>query len=227
MLVVVTIQYRLGPLGFLVHPGLDAENEEGISGNYGILDQILALKWVQKNISVFGGDPDKVMIFGESAGGVDVGDLLVSPLAAGLFSRAVIQSAAPVVSLYSEAESQGTEFVDQYQPTGTNSEKIEVMRNISADSLVKSLESPIQGGLVQSKWHPALDGVVFTDLPMSKAQSGNYNKVPVIIGSNADEMSLTAPAVVTPFMVNLLVQSLIPEQYQITGFSIVPAWRNQ
>ena len=106
--VVVTIQYRLGPLGFLVHPGLDAENEEGISGNYGILDQILALKWVQKNISLFGGDPDKVMIFGESAGGVDVGDLLVSPLAAGLFSRAVIQSAAPVVSLYSDAKSHGS-----------------------------------------------------------------------------------------------------------------------
>ena len=220
--VVVTIQYRLGPLGFLVHPGLEEENEDGISGNYGILDQILALKWVNQNISLFGGDPDKVMIFGESAGGVDVGDLLVSPLAAGLFSRAVIQSAAPVVSLYNEAESQGTEFVDQYQPTGTNSEKIEAMRNIPADSLVKSLESPIQGGLVQSKWHPALDGVVFTDLPMSKAQSGNYNKVPVIIGSNADEMSVSAPPVVTPSMLNLLVQTLIPTQYRPRVLELYP-----
>ena len=220
--VVVTIQYRLGPLGFLVHPGLNAENEDGISGNYGILDQILALKWVQQNISAFGGDPDKVMIFGESAGGVDVGDLVVSPLATGLFSRAVIQSAAPVVSLYSEAKSLGVEFVDQYQHTGTDSEKITAMRNIPADSLVMSLESPVQGGFVQSKWHPALDGVVFTDLPMSSAQSGNYNKVPVIIGSNADEMSVSAPPVVTPAILNLLVQSLIPSQYRSQVLALYP-----
>ena len=220
--VVVTIQYRLGPLGFLVHPGLDAENEDGISGNYGILDQILALKWVQKNISLFGGDPGKVMIFGESAGGVDVGDLLVSPLAAGLFSRAVIQSAAPVVSLYSDAKSQGVDFVDWYEPTGTNTEKIAAMRNIPADSLVMSIESPIQGGLVKSEWHPALDGVVFTDSPMTKVQSGNYNKVPVIIGSNADEMSVSAPVVVTPAMLNLLVQTLIPAQYRAQVLALYP-----
>ncbi len=220
--VVVTIQYRLGPLGFLVHPGLDAENENGVSGNYGILDQILALKWVQKNITAFGGDPNKVMIFGESAGGVDVGDLLVSPLASGLFSRAVIQSAAPVVSLYNDAESKGIEFVDQYEPAGTNAEKITAMRGIPADSLVKSQESPLQGGFVQPNWRPVLDGEVFTDLPMNKVQSGEYNKVPVIIGSNADEVSITAPAVVTPSMLNLLVQTLIPEQYRSQILALYP-----
>lgn len=220
--VVVTIQYRLGPLGFLVHPGLDAENEDGISGNYGILDQILALKWIQHNISLFGGDPDNIMIFGESAGGVDIGDLLVSPLAAGLFHKAVIQSAAPVVSLYSDAKAKGIDFVDRYQPGGTNSEKIAAMRNISAETLIEDIESPLQGGLVKSEWKPVLDGVVFTDFPMTKVQSGDYNKVPVIIGSNADEMSVSAPVVVTPAMLNLLVQTLIPVQYRSQVLALYP-----
>ena len=220
--VVVTIQYRLGPLGFLVHPGLDAENEKGISGNYGILDQILALKWVQQNISFFGGDPDKVMIFGESAGGVDVGDLLVSPLASGLFHRAAIQSAVAVVSSYSDAQSKGIDFVNRYQPAGNDSGKIEAMRNIPAETLIKDMESPIQGGLVKSEWHPALDGVVFTDFPMTKVQLGDFNKVPLIIGSNADEMSVSAPTVVTPALLNLLVQTLIPAQYRSQVLNLYP-----
>jgi len=98
--VVVTIQYRLGALGYLVHGGLEAENGNNVSGNYGVLDQILALKWVQNNISNFGGDPSNVMIFGESAGGVNVGNLLTTPMAKGLFQRACIQSAAPVINPY-------------------------------------------------------------------------------------------------------------------------------
>ena len=220
--VVVTIQYRLGPMGFLVHPGLDAENEDGVSGNYGILDQILALKWVQENISLFGGNPGNVMIFGESAGGVDVGDLLVSPMAAGLFHKAGIQSAAPVLSSYNDAKTAGIEFVDSYQSGGNDYDKIDAMRNISAQALIENLESPIQGGLVKSEWRPALDGIVFTDFPMTKVQSGSYNKVPVIIGSNADEMSLTAPTVVTPLMLNLLVQTLIPAQYRSQVLTLYP-----
>ena len=122
--VVVTIQYRLGPLGFLVHPGLESESENGVSGNYAILDQILALKWVQNNISKFGGNPSNVTIFGESAGGVDVGDLLVSPLAEGLFHRAIIQSAVPVVDEYSNAKNEGIDFVNQFISSGTDEEKI-------------------------------------------------------------------------------------------------------
>jgi para-nitrobenzyl esterase len=77
--VVVSIQYRLGPLGFLVHPGLDDESITGKSGNFAVLDQILALQWVQNNIANFGGNPDNIMIFGESAGGVNVGNLLLTP----------------------------------------------------------------------------------------------------------------------------------------------------
>ena len=91
--VLVSINYRLGVYGFLTHPELSAESEHGVSGNYGILDQIEALKWIQKNIAQFGGDPDNVMIFGQSAGGGSVRTLCESPLARGLFHKAVIMSA--------------------------------------------------------------------------------------------------------------------------------------
>src|SRR6185436_12859543 len=90
--VVVSINYRLGALGYLAHPQLSAESEHGVSGNYGLLDQIEALRWVQRNIAEFGGDPNRVTIFGESAGGGSVFSLLVSPLAKGLFHRAIAQS---------------------------------------------------------------------------------------------------------------------------------------
>lgn len=91
--VIVSINYRLGIFGFMTHPELSAENEHGVSGNYGILDQIEALKWIQKNIAQFGGDPDNVMIFGQSAGGGSVRTLCESPLARGLFHKAIIMSA--------------------------------------------------------------------------------------------------------------------------------------
>jgi para-nitrobenzyl esterase len=91
--VVVSINYRMGPLGFLVHPALSAESRRNISGNYGLLDQILALKWVQKNIAAFGGDPANVTIAGESAGGLSVMYLMSSPSAQGLFAKAVAESA--------------------------------------------------------------------------------------------------------------------------------------
>ena len=91
--ILVSINYRLGVFGFLAHPELSAESEHGVSGNYGILDQIEALKWINKNIAQFGGDPDNVMIFGQSAGGGSVRTLCESPLARGLFHKAIIMSA--------------------------------------------------------------------------------------------------------------------------------------
>ena len=92
-LVVVTLNYRLGPLGFLVHPALSAESRRNISGNYGLLDQVLALEWVKKNIAAFGGDPANVTVAGESAGGLSVMYLMAAPGARGLFAKAIAQSA--------------------------------------------------------------------------------------------------------------------------------------
>src|SRR6187431_450255 len=90
--IVVSVAYRVGPLGYLVHPGLSAESKDRVSGNYGVLDMIAGLQWVKKNIAAFGGDPGKVTIFGESAGGIAVSMLCASPLAKGLFQGAISQS---------------------------------------------------------------------------------------------------------------------------------------
>ena len=96
--VVVSIEYRLGPLGFLAHPMLSRESEHGVSGNYGLLDQIAALRWVRANIAAFGGNPENVTLFGSSAGASSQGFLLVSPLARGLFQRAIAQSLGSTVA---------------------------------------------------------------------------------------------------------------------------------
>src|SRR5271169_4726811 len=90
--VVVTLNFRLGAFGFLAHPELDTENPNHVSGNYGLLDQQAALRWVKANIAAFGGDPELITIFGQSAGGTDVGYAMASPLAKGLFRRAIVES---------------------------------------------------------------------------------------------------------------------------------------
>lgn len=224
--VIVTIQYRLGPLGFLVHPGLEPENANGTAGNYAVLDQILALKWVQNNIANFGGDPTKVMIFGESAGGINVGNLLTTPLAAGLFQRACIQSAMPVVNTYSDSKTKGINYVADFTTTGNDVQKIAYMRSLPSDSLVKYETSPLSGGAVQLAWQPVIDNLVFSNYPLQTIQSGVYNKVPLIIGSNADEMSLSAPQTVLPAMVTALINASVPAANQATATALYPPGSN-
>lgn len=220
--VVVTIQYRLGPLGFLVHPGLEPENPNGVSGNYAILDQILALTWVKNNISNFGGDSTKVMIFGESAGGLNVGNLLTSPLAAGLFQRACIQSAVPVIGDYNAVKADGVAFVNDFTTVGTDVQKINYMRTLSSDSLVSSETPPLSGGAVGMNWLSVLDSVVFMDYPLGSFQSGNFNHVPLMIGSNSEEMSLSAPPTVFPFMVTALIDTIVPVPLQPQATLLYP-----
>jgi len=224
--VIVTIQYRLGPLGFLVHPGLEPENANGTAGNYAVLDQILALEWVQNNIANFGGDPTKVMIFGESAGGINVGNLLTTPLAAGLFQRACIQSAMPVVNTYSDSKTKGINYVADFTTAGNDVQKIAYMRSLPSDSLVRYENSPVSGGAVQLAWQPVIDNLVFSNYPLQTIQSGVYNKVPLIIGSNADEMSLSAPQTVLPAMVTALINTSVPAANQATATALYPPGSN-
>lgn len=224
--VIVTIQYRLGPLGYLVHPGLEAENANNKAGNYAVLDQILALKWVRNNIAKFGGDTTKTMIFGESAGGVNVSNLLTSPLATGLFQRACIQSAGPVINSYADSKNKGVAFVDSFSTTGTDVQKIAYMRSLPADSLLRYAKSPLQGGIVQMNWQPVVDGVVFPDFPFTRIKSGSFNHVPVMVGSNSEEMGLSAPPVVTPGMVTALTNAYVPLAYRPQAQSLYPAGSN-
>lgn len=226
--VVVTIQYRLGALGYLVHPGLEAESASGKSGNYAVLDQIMALKWVKNNIELFGGDSSNITVFGESAGGVNTGNLMLTPLAKGLFHKAGIQSAVANMALYSDGKSKGIDFVNSYAgATGTDAQKIAFLRTLPADSIaVNNGPSPLLGGVLQQNFQPVLDGVIFTKLPTIAYESGDFNKMPLLIGSNEDEMSLSAPLVVTPAMVTALVNSRVPLSYRSKVLALYPPGSN-
>lgn len=184
--VLVSVAYRVNQLGFLAHPELSAENPNGVSGNYGLLDQIAGLQWIQNNISAFGGDPGKVTIFGESAGGISVSMLCASPLAKGLFHGAISQSGGSFgptrpttfpgenMKTLQQAEQAGVEYA---QRVGASS--VADLRKIEADSL--PLGMGMGGG-----W-PIVDGYVIPDDQYKLYEVGNYNDVPVLIGYNSDE----------------------------------------
>src|SRR6059058_2553497 len=137
--VVVTLNYRLGPFGFLAHPALAAESEHHAAGNYGLLDQIAALQWVRRNIARFGGDPSRVMIFGESAGGMSVGSLIAAPLAKGLFQRAILESGTGVgvgVGRQDAARAASLAMADSLGVHGTGADAARRLRAISADTIL-------------------------------------------------------------------------------------------
>jgi len=182
----VSIAYRVGPLGFLVHPALSAEEPHHTSGNYGLLDQIAGLKWVQKNIAAFGGDPKKVTIFGESAGGISVSMLCASPLTKGLFRAAISQSGGSFgpasiktypgenMKALKDAEGDGLSYAAKAGATS-----IEDLRKMEAEQL------PMGWG-AGSSW-PVIDRYVIPDIQYKLYQAGRYNDVPVLIGYNSDE----------------------------------------
>ncbi|MGD9931257.1 MAG: carboxylesterase/lipase family protein [Mangrovibacterium sp.] len=185
--VLVSIAYRVGQLGFLAHPELSAESPNGVSGNYGLLDQIAGLQWIQNNIAAFGGDPDQVTIFGESAGGIAVSMLCASPLTKGLFHGAISQSGGSFgptrpttypgenMKTLQQAEQDGIEYVKSY---GLSS--IEELRKLDAEKLIP------QGWTMPGGW-PIVDGYVITDDQFKLYEAENYNDVPVLIGYNSDE----------------------------------------
>jgi carboxylesterase type B len=180
--VVVSFNYRVGIFGFLAHPMLSAESPRKTSGNYGLLDQIAALKWVKANIAAFGGDPDRVTVFGESAGAVSIALLMTSPLAKGLFERAILQSAVvlPLAELPAAQQSGAA--------LGTD---IETLRRMSAEQLLAHNNDffPKAGpGLMSMSFpSPIVDGYVLPTQPRTVFQTGGAHNVPMIVGSNADE----------------------------------------
>lgn len=190
--VVVTINYRLGAFGFLAHPGLTAESEHGSSGNYGFLDQIAALEWVQRNIARFGGDPGQVTIFGESAGATSVCLLMATPLAEGLFHRAIGQSGGafgPMARLkedfggWPSHESVGEIFAAEL--VGEDAATVEAMRAASTEEVLATYERLGGRGLGINRG--VVDGWVFPDDADTVFAEGRQHDVPVIVGSNADE----------------------------------------
>jgi para-nitrobenzyl esterase len=182
--VFVGINYRLGVLGFLAHPELTAESPNHASGNYGLMDQIAALKWVRDNIAAFGGDPNAITISGQSAGAAAVVDLDVSPLSKGLYARAIAQSGAgldlPVRTL-GEAEQRGVEFA---KSKGASS--IAALRAMPADAFVMQ-------GPEMLAFSPIADGFVLPDTPKKLLAEGRFNDTPFLTGLVADEASAFGP----------------------------------
>lgn len=194
--VVVTIEYRLGALGFFAHDALDGESTHDVSGNYGVLDQILALQWVRDNIEGFGGSPNDVLVFGESAGAQNTLVHVVSPLSAGLFQRALVESGGLYQTTLAETKAEMGALIAEMN-CETASDVVGCMRAASADSLtaVVTAVGPLDNeGL---RYGPVIDGYVIPDNPFTLLQNGDFNHVPFAIGSNADETSIMVPAVST------------------------------
>jgi para-nitrobenzyl esterase len=186
--VVVTLNYRLGPFGFLAHPAFAAESPYHAAGNYGLLDQLAALRWVQRNIARFGGDPSRVTIFGESAGGMSVGSLIASPLAKGLFQRAILESGTGVnigVGSRDSAQKTAMKFADALHVRGSGAEAAQRLRALNPDKvLAASLHLGPEG---QPAFWPVVDGYVLPHPVDSALLNGAANLVPVIAGTNRDE----------------------------------------
>lgn len=201
--VLVTINYRLGPFGYLAHPELTAESPNRSSGNYGSLDQIAALKWVQKNITAFGGDPSRVTIFGESAGSWSVNVLVASPLAKGLFHRAIGQSGGsfgPMSYLKEDREGRrSTEKVGEAFAKAAGADSIKALRALPAEKIVELFNNNPEARNFRTQ--PNVDGWALPDEIRNIFAQGKQNDVPVLLGSNANEMTtLTVPAMIPKTM---------------------------
>ena len=192
--IVVTIEYRLGPFGFLAHPALTGERPEK-SGNYGMLDQIAALRWVKRNIAKFGGNADRILVFGESAGAVSTCRLVASPLATGLFSAAIIESGACVAKPLADAEANGVAVAEAIGCSDASSAPA-CLREASAETLIATV-SPLEGESLRQQYDGVIDGHALSDDPIALIESGRHNRVPVIIGTNTEEQGRNAPAAMT------------------------------
>ncbi len=204
--IVVTPNYRLGALGFLAHPDLDNESVNNVSGNYGILDQVAALQWVQRNIGAFGGDPSRVTIFGQSAGGESVLIHLVSPQSKGLYSQALVESGpfwahGPTIdNVHSKADAEqiGKNFAQSLGYSGPDA--IQQMRTVSAMDIVNASPWPATSWerTHNLQFEPTIDGWVLPDSVDTLFGLHRENPVPFLIGTNAnDGTTLSADANMT------------------------------
>jgi para-nitrobenzyl esterase len=177
--IVVTMNYRLGPYGFFVHPALTAESPHHASGNYGLMDMLASLRWVQANIAAFGGDPSNVTVFGQSAGAMAIASLVASPLAKGLFHRAISESGAwmglgpsPGMRTRAQAEEAGAK-----QATAAGVSTAAELRAMSTKDVTAKLRG---AGMI-------VDGWVIPEDPTATFAAGRQNAVDVLVGSNKDE----------------------------------------
>ena len=185
--VLVTINYRLGLLGFMAHPALSKESEHGVSGNYGLLDQIAALDWVRENIAQFGGDPDNITIFGQSAGAMSVRCLVASPLTKGKIARAIIQSGGGLDGIDSD------DTLADYEKIGEG-----VFGDVSAEELRSLTTQQIQEAygnwMAKQKGFrllsPMIDGYALTANLKNATRAGSIPSIPYMLGGTEDDMGI-------------------------------------
>jgi para-nitrobenzyl esterase len=202
--VLVTINYRLGVLGYLAHPAFASEDSHESTGNYGLLGQVAALRWVQNNIANFGGDPTRVTIFGASAGGFAVGALLASPLASGLFHRAILQSGTGIpygMLARRTGEERAVRWAAVVGVTGTDASAAATLRTMDARAVVDAggaaendvllaigrLGGPKEPAGARAVYAPVEDNWSLPFLLDQAVSRGVWNRVPVLVGSNANE----------------------------------------
>jgi len=189
--VFVSFNYRLGRFGFFAHPALTKENPGEAHGNYAYLDQIAALQWVKRNIAAFGGDPGNVTIFGESAGGGSVMTMMTSPMAKGLFHKAIIESGGGRTLLMGNhdlafAEKAGAAFARSVNVEGDDAAALAALRKLPADAVVAglnmaSMNTPTYAG-------PMIDGKVVVESPEAAYAAGRGAKVPLMMGANSADI---------------------------------------
>ena len=201
--ILITFNYRLGRLGFFAFPALSKEHPEEPKGNYAYMDQIAALKWVQNNIAAFGGDPNNVTIFGESAGGVSVHTLLTSPLSRGLFQKAISESGGGRDGVLTgrpmskdgvdpnypvSAETIGVNFAHKHGIAGTDAAALAKLRALRVEEIVDGGQESDGPGGPPIYAGPILDGKLAVETAESAYKAGRQPNVPLIIGSNSAEV---------------------------------------
>ncbi|MEO8307987.1 MAG: carboxylesterase family protein [Pseudomonadota bacterium] len=185
--IMVSIGYRVGPLGFLAHPDLSAETPQKVSGNYGLLDMITALQWIRRNIAAFGGDPAKVTIFGQSAGAIAVSQLTASPLAKGLFAGAISESGGS----FSAPRPTGQPGENMRSLADAQRQGVAIAHSAGATSLAALRALPAQQVLAAARgkgvsW-PVVDGWVLPSDQYPMYEARRFNDIPVLVGYNSDE----------------------------------------
>lgn len=195
--VLVSFNYRLGNFGFFAFPALSRESKGRLLGNYAFMDQIAALEWVRRNVAAFGGDPRNVTLFGESAGGMSVNALLMTPLAQGLFQRAIIESgggrdnimrARPLIGSADSAAAVGVRLARKLGIAGEGAAALAELRALPAAKLVDDLNMATLSGDHDYAGGPILDGRLYLGAPCAVYAAGGGARVPVMIGANTDEI---------------------------------------
>jgi para-nitrobenzyl esterase len=233
----VSFNYRLGRFGFFAHPALTKESRDGLLGNYGFMDQIAALQWVQRNIQAFGGDPGQVTVFGESAGGFSVHMLMTSPLAEGLFQRGVVESGGGRLMLNStrlhestqgrlSAEEIGLAFAKTKGITGDDAAALAKLRALPAEEIVDGLNMASMGNAESTYSGPMIDGKLVLGHTQTLYEQGKYQHVPFMVGANTMDIGFshakTVDELFAPFGPNAKAAEEVYDASAVTANGTAP-----